>query len=116
VSGENVPPLIIWNLNAKELGTVDYRRKILGDFDRQFTILRRNFIAGKDSRDWAQPYFRPQIPTPPAPQPAVEEETRSEVSTVEPEPDTRTVLRRSMAIITTKPCTYHLLHDLRFAL
>jgi hypothetical protein len=107
VSGENFPPVIVCNLNAKELGTVDYRTKILGDFDRQFTILKRNFVAGKDSNEWGQPYFRPEVPTPPAPLPAVEEETRSEVSTVEPEPDTHTVMRKFLAIRTTE--TLHLL-------
>ena len=95
-------------LNAKELRDVDYRKPILGDFDRQLTILKRNFIAGKETYDWSQPYTRPPVPTPPAPL-LVEEETRSEVSTIEPEPDTFTIIRKSLAIPTTKTTTLHLL-------
>lgn len=96
-------------MNAKELRTVDYRKPILGDFDRQLTILKRNFIAGKETYEWSQPYTRPPVPTPPAPLLVVEEETRSEVSTVEPEPDTCTIIRESLAIPTTTT-----LHSLSF--
>ncbi|KAH9967795.1 hypothetical protein BJV74DRAFT_868775 [Russula compacta] len=75
---------------VEELGTVDHRRNILGEFDQQFTNLKRNFTAGKETyaRAWILPYSRPEdfIPPPPSIQ-----ETRSEVSTVESEPDTHMV-------------------------
>jgi hypothetical protein len=107
VSCENVSTKLSGILNAKELHTVDYRKPILGDFDRQLTILKRNFIAGKETYEWRQPYTRPPVPTPPGPLLVIEEETRSEISTVEPEPDTCTIIRESLTISTT--ATLHLL-------
>ena len=88
-------------LNAKEFGTVDNRRNTLGDFDRQFAILRRNFTSGKQTYYWNPSYTRPQLPTPPPPPPPVEEDARSEASTVEPEPDTRTVVGESLPVLAT---------------
>lgn len=103
MSYENVPPQSFGNLTPKELGTADYRKTIIGDFDRQLTILKRNFIAGKETYEWRQPYTRPLVPTPAAPLPIVEEEARSEVSTVEPEPDTCTVIRESLSSLHHDP-------------
>ncbi|KAI0296962.1 WD40-repeat-containing domain protein [Multifurca ochricompacta] len=74
-----------------ELGTFDTRKSILEDFDRQFKKLKRNFAAGKDSIDWSEAYTRKPVAATPGPVSTVEEETQSEVSTVEHEPDARTV-------------------------
>ena len=99
------------NLNAKEFGTVDSRRNTLGDFDRQFAILRRNFSSGKQTYSWNPSYIRPQLPTPPAPPPPVEEDAKSNASTVEPEPDTRTVVGKSFPVLAIS--VLHLLPSFR---
>jgi len=96
-------------LTAKEFGTVDNRRNTLGNFDKQFTILRRNFTSGKQTYGWNQPYFRPQLPVPLAPLPSVEEDVRSEVSTVEIEPDKCTVTGESLPILILATSVLHLL-------
>jgi hypothetical protein len=99
------------NLNAKEFGTVDGRRNTLGDFDRQFAILRRNLGSGKQTYSWNPSYIRPQLPIPPSLPPPVEEDTRSDASTVEPEPDTRTVLGKLFPVLATS--ILHLLPSFR---
>jgi hypothetical protein len=96
-------------LTAKEFGTVDNRRNTLGNFDKQFTILRRNFTSGKQTYGWNQPYSRPQLPVPLAPLPSVEEDVRSEVSTVEIEPDKCTVTGESLPILILATSVLHLL-------
>jgi hypothetical protein len=87
-------------LNAQELGTVDMQNTH-GEFDKQFVILRRNFTSGKQTYWWNQPYIRPQLPTPPAPLLSAEEHTGSEVGTVDQEPDTRTIIGKSLPILVT---------------
>ena len=86
-------------MNAKETGTVDSRRNIPGEFAQQFTNLKRNFTARKETNEdeWILPLAYKDFTTPP-PHPI--EETRTEVSAVESKPDTRIVTCEFLPILT----------------
>ena len=74
---------------AEELSDPVSRKSILQDFDRQFVRLKRDFLAGKDTYEMAEPYTRKPVALTPAIPSA--EESRSELSSVEQEADTLTI-------------------------
>jgi len=76
-------------------------RNTLGEIDRQFAVLRRNFTSGKQTYWWSQPYIRPQIPESPVPLSLVMEDTKNEAYATEPDPDTLTVTGESSPVLVT---------------